>query len=251
MLSSTTLGSALRVFTASVLFASVIPHAHARPATAAEEAELRRMTQELLDAIAPGHVEVWQRYLHERMTHVDESDTVRNKAELLSTLTPLPAGLVGRIAIDSFKAEVESDVAFVTHEDQEHLDYFGQILRSRFRSTDTWLRTADGWRLFGEHTMAVLKDPPPAKLTQQQLCAYDGSYSLTADIVAKVRCDAGGLMIERTGRPAMKYLAETPDVFFAPGQPRTRRIFVRDDAGRIVGFVDRREGEDVRWTKRS
>jgi hypothetical protein len=40
-------------------------------------------------------------------------------------------------------------------------------------------------------------------------------------------------------------------VFFAAGQPRTRRIFVRDAAGRIVGFVDRREGEDVRWTKQS
>jgi ketosteroid isomerase-like protein len=240
-----------RILVASVLLALVPPHAHARPATATEEAELRRTTQELLDAIAPGHVEVWQRYLHERITHVDETDTVRNKAELLGTLQPLPRGLVGSIAIDSFKAEVEGDVAFVTHEDQERLDYFGQPLHSRFRSTDTWLRTADGWRLFGEHTTAVLKDPPSTALTQKQLCEYNGSYSLTADIVANVRCAQDGLTVERTGRPAAKYLAETPDVFFAPGQPRTRRIFVRDAAGRIVGFVDRREGEDVRWTKQS
>lgn len=240
-----------RILVASVLLAFIVPHAHARPATAEEEAELRRMTQELLDAVAPGHVEVWQRYLHERMTHVDETDTVRNKAELLGTLQPLPKGLVGSIAIDSFKAEVEGDVAFVTHEDQEHLDYFGQALHSRFRSTDTWLRTADGWRLFGEHTMAVLRDPPSMALSQKQLCEYNGSYSLTADIVANVRCAQDGLTVERTGRPAAKYLAESPDVFFAPGQPRTRRIFVRDAAGKIVGFVDRREGEDVRWTKQS
>jgi len=240
-----------RILVASALLACIAPHAYSRSATAAEETELRRMTQELLDAIAPGHVEVWQRYLHERMTHVDETDTVRNKAELLDTLQPLPKGLVGSIAIDSFKAEIEGDVAFVTHEDQEHLDYFGQVLRSRFRSTDTWLRTADGWRLFGEHTMAVLKDPPSIALTPRQLCEYNGSYALTPDIVANVRCEQDGLTVERTGRPAAKYFAEAPDVFFAAGQPRTRRIFVRDAAGRIVGFVDRREGEDVRWTKQS
>jgi hypothetical protein len=34
-----------------------------------------------------------------------------------------------------------------------------------------------------------------------------------------------------------------------PGQPRTRRIFLRDPAGKIAGFGDRREGEDVRWRK--
>src|SRR5262245_2953324 len=100
-----------RILAASTLLAFIATHAHARPATADEEAELRRVTQELLDAIAPGRVEVWQRYLHERMTHVDEADTVRNKTELLGTLQPLPKGLVGSIAIDSFKAEVEGDVA--------------------------------------------------------------------------------------------------------------------------------------------
>jgi len=96
------------------------------------------MTQELLDAVAPGNADVWRRYLHERLIHV-------------------------------------------THEDQEHLDYFGQILRSRFRSTDTWLRTADGWRLLSEHA----------------------------------------------------------DVFFAPGQPRTQRIFLRDAAGKVTSGTRR------------
>jgi hypothetical protein len=185
------------------------------------------------------------------MVHVDENGVVRTKAELLDGFSPLPAGLVGRIAIDSFRIEVQDSVAIVTHEDQEYLDYFGQILRSRFRSTDTWLRTSAGWQLIGQHTAAVLKDPPSITLTREQLCAYNGSYSLTAEIVAQVRCSAEGLVIERTGRPAVKYLPEVADVFFVLGQPRTRRIFVRNGAGKIVGFVDRREGEDICWTKQS
>jgi regulator of sigma D len=45
----------------------------------AVEHELRRFTQELLDAVAPGHVDVWRRLLHERMIHVDENGVVRTK----------------------------------------------------------------------------------------------------------------------------------------------------------------------------
>jgi hypothetical protein len=59
-----------------------------------------------------------------------------------------------------------------------------------------------------------------------------------------------GLIAERSGRPPATYLPEVRDVFFVAGQPRSRRIFNRDAAGAVVGFVDRREGEDVRWLKR-
>jgi hypothetical protein len=41
--------------------------------------------------------------------------------------------------------------------------------------------------------------------------------------------------------------AEAPDVFFVPGQPRVRKIFLRDASGHVTGFVDRREGRDVKW----
>ncbi len=215
------------------------------------EVELRKIVQEMLDAVAPGNVAVWQRYLHERVIHVDENGTVRTKAALLAEFSPLPPGLVGRIAVDRFNIQTHGDIAVVAYELQEHLHYHGQILRSRFRASDTWLRTAEGWRLLAEQVNAVLKDPPSVKLTQQQLCAYNGSYAMTAEITATIRCTQGGLTMERSGRKPAQYLAEVADVFFVPGQPRTRRIFVRDAQGKVVGFVDRREGEDVRWNKGS
>jgi hypothetical protein len=49
--------------------------------------------------------------------------------------------------------------------------------------------------------------------------------------------------------PPADYLPEVLDVFFAPGQPRTRRIFERTAQGEVVSFVDRREGEDIRWSR--
>ena len=141
------------------------------------------------------------------------------------------------------------ETAVVALELQEYLDYHGQPIRSRFRSLDTWIATDRGWRLIGQHTGAVLKDPPAARLTRQELCEYAGVYSLTSAIQTTIRCVEGGLTSERADRPLARYSPELRDLFFVPGQPRTRRIFTRDAAGRIDGFVDRREGEDVRWTR--
>lgn len=217
----------------------------------AAETELRKITQEMVDAVAPGNATVGRRYLHERVLRVDENGTVQTKEELLKDFAPLPPGLVGEAKVDTFKVQTHGDIAVVAFELQEHLDYHGQILRSRFRVSDTWLRTGQGWQLLAEQVAAVLKDPPPVKLTQQQLCEYNGSYSLTADIVTTLKCTQDGFAAERTGRPATQYLAEVPDVFFVAGQPRTRRIFVRDAQGKVVAFVDRREGEDIRWTRKS
>lgn len=234
-----------------ILLLAVTPPSPTPPPAPGKDAEpeLRRMSQELLDAVAPGETEVWERYLDERFLHLDENGVVRTKAELLAELRPLPPGLVGRIEIDRYRVVVAGDAAVAAVEVQEHLDYHGQILRTRFRSLDTWRRTPGGWRLLAQHVSAVLKDPPAITLTREELCAYEGVYSLTPEIRATLRCIDEGLVSERTDRPSATYLPEVRDVFFAPGQPRTRRIFVRDAAGELVAFVDRREGEDVRWTK--
>src|SRR5262245_41875258 len=57
------------------------------PPSANVEADLRRMTQELMDAIAPGHTDVWRRYLHEKMLQLDENGAVRDKDALLNLRT--------------------------------------------------------------------------------------------------------------------------------------------------------------------
>lgn len=212
-------------------------------------AELRGLTQELLDAVAPGDTAMWDRILHQRFLHMDENGVVRDKASLLAELRPLPPGLDGRIEIDTFEAEVHDDTVVTAYELQEYLDYHGQPLRSRFRAVDTWLKTPRGWRLIAQHTAAVLKDPPTVALSRRQWCEYEGVYALTDAITTTIRCEDDGLVAERTDRPPTRYVAELHDVLFVPGQPRTRRIFQRDATGRIVGFVDRREGEDVRWRR--
>ena len=228
-----------------------LPQAPASTTTsaAATEQELREATQQMLDAIAPGDVAVWDRWLDPAVLQVDENDTVRGKAEILKELQPLPKGLVGRLKVAEFRMALAGDVAVVTHEDDESLDYFGQMLRSRFRMTDTWHRTPSGWRLLGSQVLAVHQDPPAATLDAATLCAYSGRYVLTPDISVTAHCDGAGLVFERAGRPNRTFLPELKDQFFEPGQPRTRRLFQRDAEGAITGFVDRREERDILWRR--
>jgi len=228
-----------------------VPAARATDAAGSEAlaAELRHNTQLLLDAIAPGDVAVWDKWLDPAALQVDENDVVRGKPEILAELKPLGPGLVGHLYIDDFRIAVSDNVAVVTHEDNETLDYHGQMLRSRFRTTDTWHKTPDGWRLLGSQALAVLQDPPSVSLDHPTLCSYAGRYALTSTIVATIRCADDRLLVARKGQPERTFLPELKDVFFEPGQPRTRRIFVRDAGGRVTGFVERREARDVRWVR--
>ena len=219
------------------------------PIEDATERELRQNTKALLDAIAPGDVGVWNRLLEDDALQVDENDVVRNKTQVLADLKPLGPGLRGHLDIDDFRVTRRGEVAVVTHEDDEYLDYHGQIVRSRFRMTDTWIHTSKGWRELGSQVLAVLQDPPARALDTAVLCGYEGQYKMTSEIIASIRCERDGLVVEREGRPARHFKAELADVFFEPGEPRTRRIFLRDQLGRITGFVDRREARDIHWTK--
>jgi hypothetical protein len=240
---------------ADMVFRSIVPAlliagwaVAARAEFPVAEVELRHDTQTLLDAIAPGDVATWDRLLDPKAIQVDENDVVRDKAQILADLKPIGPGLSGNLQIDDFRVALYDDLAVVTHEDKEYLDYHGQVLRSRFRMTDTWRRTPAGWRLLGEQELAVQQDPPSVPFDSKS-CIYAGRYALTADIVATIACRGDALTVERPGKTARTFLAETQDVFFEPGSPRTRRIFQRDAAGHVTGFVDRREERDILWKK--
>lgn len=234
----------------TLVFGLACALAQATPEPAADtERTLHSATQEMLDAIAPGHVAVWEHWLDPAVIQVDENDVVRGKAQILKELQPLPKGLVGHLKIAEFRMALAGDVAVVTHEDDETLDYFGQLLRSRFRMTDTWHRTPQGWRLLGSQVLAVHQDPPAVVLDATTLCGYAGRYVLTPEISVAARCDGDKLVFQRAGRPDRVFLPELKDQFFEPGSPRTRRLFQRDATGALTGFVDRREERDIHWTR--
>ncbi|WP_165371619.1 DUF4440 domain-containing protein [Pseudolysobacter antarcticus] len=219
-------------------------------AAAADAASLQRVTQEMADAVAPGNTAVWDRYTDPGLTYVSEDNEVKNKTQLLADLKPLPKGFSGNIKIEEFKLVPFDGFAVSTYIMNESENAEGHALHARYRATDTWRKTAAGWKLVASQVLAIPKDPPQGVLSAAELDQYTGVYELSAQTHVGIRRDGDHLIAERDGRPAQMLQAEIRDVFFTPGRPRIRRVFLHDTAGKITGFADRREGEDLVWQRK-
>jgi hypothetical protein len=209
---------------------------------------LRAKDQALLDAIAPGNVKVWDAALAGNAVYVDENGAIMDRAAFLKQLTPLPAGTSGTLVIASYQAALHGDVATVVHTDDETENYHGQTLKARYLTTETWQKSGDDWKLLQIHTYAMVTDPPAHILSEKELDAYVGRYT-AGDLVYVLHRDGDRLIGQREGGSPVEWNAELRDVFFITGQPRTRKIFQRDANGKVIGFVDRREGRDLVWGK--
>jgi len=221
------------------------------PTTDQTTALLRAKDQALLDAIAPGDRKVWEDAMATDAVYVDETGIIQNRADFLKQLQPLPAGASGNLHITYYEAHIAGDLATVIHTDDEQENYHGQTLQARYLTTETWRLDDGDWKLYLVHVYAVPKDPPVIKLPAKELEQYVGRYSAAPDLVYEIRWDGQRLSGGRPGSTMKPLDVEVRDVLFVPGQPRIRKIFQRDQKGNITGFVDRREGSDLVWTKQS
>ena len=221
------------------------------PAGAAENVPdiLKRQTQEMVDAIATGKASVWDRYLDEGVRYVDESGTVLTKKQMVEGTKPLPAGVTGTIRVVGFDAVVHGDVAIATYLNDEYEDFHGHKLHCQYRTTDTWMKTRAGWRLIAAQVLAMRTDPPPAPIAASLRGEYCGRYALTPEIAYEIRCNGETLEGQQTGRKPEELRPEAPDVLYVPGRPRYRYVFLRNAAGKITGFAQRREAWDLVWKR--
>jgi hypothetical protein len=210
---------------------------------------LRKKDQTLLDAIAPGDRKVWEAALASDAVYVDENGVTMDRAEFLKQLDPLPAGASGSLHIDTYSARVSGDLATVIHTDNEEENYHGQVLKARYLMTETWRLESGEWKLHMVHAYAILKDPPAMTLPAKALQEYVGTYSGGKDLEYIIQWDGKQLLGGRAGRSLTPLQVEVRDVLFVAGQPRNRKIFQRDEKGNVSGFVDRREGEDLKWSR--
>jgi len=209
---------------------------------------LRAKDQALMDAVSAGDAKTWDTALAPDVIYLDEAGEINSRADLLKQIQPLPQGVSGKIAVSDYKVTLHSDTATVFHADNEEETYHGQQLHARYLTTETWQRTNGEWKLLLVHVYAVLHEPPTQKLSEQELDAYAGRYT-AGDLVYIISREGDHLTGGREGKPPVTLNAELRDVFFIPGQLRTRKIFQRDNVSKVVGFVDRREGIDIVWKK--
>jgi Domain of unknown function (DUF4440) len=217
--------------------------------SASTDATLKRMTQEMADALAPGDRAVWERYTDPSLIYVTEDNLVKTREQVLADLKPLPAGYSGQIAVVEFQSKDYGDLAVTTYIQDEHETVEGHELHAHYRTSDTWRRTPAGWRLVASETFSVPIDPAAGVASADALASFEGRYRLSAKTVQSIRRDGDHLVVEREGRAPQILVVESGDVFFTPVRPRTIRVFQRNSAGAVIGFADRREGVDLVWTK--
>ncbi len=237
------------VWLAAALAMVVHASASAQSAEGDLKSLLQRQTQEVLDAITSGSRDVWDRYLDPRVSYVTEDGALKTRQQMIDNIRPLPRTISGDIRIVHFRATSHGDVAVATHLDDEHETFHGHRLHCQYLTTDTWKRTASGWRIIGSQEMALRTDPPAVALAPSVLDEYVGRYALSPDLSYEIRRQGNLLLDQETGHKTDTLRAEAKDVLFVPGWTRYRRIFRRDAAGRVVDFAERREAWDLVWKR--
>jgi hypothetical protein len=144
---------------------------------------------------------------------------------------------------------VNGDTAFATYVNDENEDFHGAKLHCQYRTTETWVNRAGGWRLVGAQVLAMRTDPPAVALSAERLREYAGRYALTPELSYEIRLDGDALQGQPSGRKPEALRAEAPDVLFVPGKPRYRYVFLRDAQGQITGLAQRREAWDIVWKR--
>jgi len=220
------------------------------PALAEDHALITGYMQAMSDAIASGNAAVWDKYLDPYVIFAEENDTYKGKADMLKEIVPLPQGLTGAIRVELLSYHEEDGIAVALFRQNEVEHYFGQTIYAKYLTSTTWRKRPDGWKLIASQVLAEKTDPPAIALPAKLLAQYVGKYQLKDSAATySLQLVNGQLTGTRDARKAATWNAEASDVFFLSGDPRIRKIFQRDAAGKITGFIERRESWDVVWLK--
>jgi ketosteroid isomerase-like protein len=210
--------------------------------------ELVRRTQELFDSVAPGNAAPFKKYFAEDAVFFDEKGRSMDKAALVKDIQPMPKGYSGTIKVVRPKSHIEGDVAILSYDLDETETIFGQNLTARYHETDTWVRRGGQWQIVAGQVLRYYEDPAVGKADTSKFPNYIGTYQLGPERTMTVTAEDGHLYATRNGRPREELIPEASDIFFRKGV-EGRVLFGQDDGGKVDKLIDRRNNEDVVWTK--
>jgi hypothetical protein len=222
------------------------------PATGRAEdlsALLKAKTQAFSEAGQRGDGKAMGELLDDHVVFVNEGGDMPTKREIVESAQPPQPGVQRAIEVTDWSLTPHGSTAVARFVDVLTQKIGDQTTVYRFLSTEVWQKEQGRWLMISSQTLALPQDPPAVALSQAQLDQYVGDYSMGPGFVFHITRDGERLLGAMNGGQPAEMKAEAVDVLFTPGQPRTRRVFQRDAAGRITGFASRREGHDVRLTR--
>jgi endonuclease/exonuclease/phosphatase (EEP) superfamily protein YafD len=234
----------------TVTLGLVILWAQPVSADSANDAELsallKKQTEEFSQAGQKGDVAVFDRYLDPEVVFTNETGSIATKKDLLESCVPPPANSgEHHIEVTNWVLHRQGDVATATFIDELTQDFHDQKIVLRFQSTETWAKRETGWKMIASQTMNVQQDPLAIALPVSELDEYVGTYQTTPAIVVKIARDNTNLTTSTNGATPIALKVEMKDLLFIPGEPNVRRIFQRDSAGHVIGYIGRRDDADL------
>ena len=236
---------------APLALALLLGGAAAAPQDAAGDAALsmllQQQTQAFSEAGQKGDAATMDRMLDPTLVFTNEAGVISTKKDLVEGASPPPAGtVVPGITVTQWSLHRQrEDLATATFVDVVTHVFGAQTLTLKFQSTETWIRRPDGWKMVASQTMNVQAPPAPVALPAAVLNDYVGLYELSPAYHVAISRAKDGLVASTNGGTELPLQAELKDVLFTPAAPNVRRIFQRDAAGHIQGYISRRDGVDV------
>ena len=215
----------------------------------ATEQQLKRIAQELYDAIPSGNKAVWDKYVADDVIYTDENWRILTKKELLDSLAPLPKGYSGSIRIASFQSRINGDAAVLSYRALEEESVFDQKLSPVYLVTDTYFKKAGRWQMIASHVIVLPSERKPIAVNAESYKSIVGQYELTPGVAYTITLEDNKLMGQRTGRGKEELMPADEHTFFIKGTVRGEKVFMRDSSGRTIRMLDRRENNDLVWTK--
>jgi len=224
--------------------------AHAVPTDTQKitQEELVRRTQEIWDATAIGDPAPWKQHFAEDAMYFDEKGRSMDKPALIADVAPLPKGFSGNIKIVRAQSRIHKDTAILSYDLDENEFVFGQVLHARYHGTDTWLWRNGRWQIVAGQMLRYYEDPAIGKADASRLDDFVGTYELAPGLTMTVSREGDLLYAKRGTAPKIILDPESPDLFFHPGV-EGRRLFRRNDSGKVDALIVRRNNEDMIWKK--
>jgi len=210
--------------------------------------ELVRRAQEIVDAVAVGDRRPFEKYFAPDSMIFDEKGHGMDKKAFVADQSPLPPGSTGSIKVINPQSRILGDTAILSYDLDETETIFGQENKARYHETDTWMRRDGEWQIVAEQVLRYYEDPVPGKADVKKYPEYVGTYELAPGTTLVVSADGGDLFAQRTGRTKDQLIPEAADIFFRKGV-EGRRLFRRDEKGKVDALIDRRNNEDLIWKK--
>lgn len=225
----------------------------AAPVPAADEARhdaawFQSTEQALMDALAVGGREIWDRVMDTSCVVTSEEGEVLTKELFLEGVRALPEGLSGKIAVEDLTVQDAGEVAIVRYLANESESVFGQALSVRYRVTNVYRRDGAAWKMLSSHLSVVTQDPPAQVVSKAGWPGLAGRYRLLPDgWTMTVESKDGDLYGGRDPGTMRRFVPLAPDAFVLSGRLGTWLFVV--ESGTATRIVNVRKFAVLVWTR--